>query len=135
MRKKGNRIHSVILIICILVSCLCFEGIKTDDTMRIFVASFSSGQFITSGNEVSNDDVCTLEMLGNAQTGFLALPTAKRGSQLQRKSETMICDADEAPALRSAYKFFSSANVISAVNACIAEILCFIHDKDGKKRI
>jgi hypothetical protein len=135
MRKKGNRIHSVILIICILASCLCFEGIKADDVMRISVASFPSGQFITSGNNVSNDDVCTLEMLGNVQTGFLALPTAKRGSQLQRRSETIVCAPDEAPSLRSAYKSLSSANAVCAANECIAEILCFIHDKDGKKRI
>jgi hypothetical protein len=74
-------------------------------------------------------------MLGNVQTGFLALPTAKRGSQLQRKSETIVCSLAEAPALQSAYKFLGSATAICAVNACVAEILCFIHDKDGKKKI
>jgi hypothetical protein len=37
--------------------------------------------------------------------------------------------------LRAAYKFLSSATAIGAVNACVAEILCFIHDKDGKKKI
>jgi hypothetical protein len=37
--------------------------------------------------------------------------------------------------LRSVYKSLSSANAVCAVNGCIAEILCFIHDKDGKKRI
>jgi hypothetical protein len=35
--------------------------------------------------------------------------------------------------LWTASKFFRSANVFCAVNVCVAEILCFIHDKDGKK--
>jgi hypothetical protein len=134
MRQKGNRIHSIILIICFLASCLCFDGIKAGDVVRLSGATEVSGQFITTGNDIPSDDVCTLEMLGNVQTGFLALPTTKRGSDSQRESDSFVCMPADSQNLLSVYKFLSSANAIIAVNACIAEILCFIHDKDGKKR-
>jgi hypothetical protein len=135
MRQKGNRIYGIILIMCILASCLCFDSIRAVDVMRLSAASEVPHQFILASNDTASEDACTFGMLGNVQNGLLALSTAKRGSDSQRESDSFVCMLADSLNLWTASKFFRSANAFCAVTVCIAEILCFIHDKDGKKKI
>jgi hypothetical protein len=102
----------------------------------LFDATNESSQAITVSYNSSNKDVCTIEMLGNTNTSLLSHQTAPRNSETQRKSESLYFLLCELAFLQLLFKFFTSANSnIYIVNTNVAEIIRFIHEKDGKKRI
>jgi hypothetical protein len=125
------------MIICFIASCICFNDFKTDELVSLFDAAQESGQILTVGYSISNMDVCTVEMLGNTHTSSLAVQqSALRSNEVQRKSETLsflLCNLDSC---QSSLKSFTSAfSSINMESADVAEIIHFIHEKDGKKRI
>jgi hypothetical protein len=125
------------MIICFAVSCICFNNIKTDEFVCLYDAASESGQIFTAAYSISNVDVCTVEMLGNTHTASLSVQqTALRSNEVQRKSATqslLLCDLTP---LQSSFKFFTSAAPNSnAKNADVTEIMHYIHETDGKKKI
>ena len=137
LQRIRNKIYCFILMICFMTSCICFDAVKADDSMYLFDAANESGQVFTAGEHISNEDVCTSEMLGNTHTRLLSHQTAARNhNETQRKSETLIFLLGDLASLQSPFKFFTSASTnIHTTGTDIAEILHFIHAKDGKKRI
>jgi hypothetical protein len=136
LQGKRDKIYCFILIICLIASCLCFDELKTDGSMYLFDATNESSQVITAGYSFSNEDACTLEMLGNIHTSLLSHQATPRNSETQRKSESLYFLLDELAFLHSPFKFFTSANLnIYIADTDVAEIIHFIHEKDGKKRI
>jgi hypothetical protein len=104
--------------------------------MNSFGATNQSSQMMTASDSISNEDVCTVEMLGNAQASLFSHPITSRNSEMQKKSESLFFLLAELSFLLSLCKFFLSANSNLYIrNTDVAEIIHFIHEKDGKKRI
>ncbi|MDD6038475.1 MAG: hypothetical protein PUD20_06745 [bacterium] len=99
-------------------------------------ATNASGQLIATSNCLSNEDVCTVKMLGHTHTRLSHQQTATREKETHRKPGTSYSWSVLSTALQPPFKFFSSAYPnIRTSNADLAEIVHFIHAKDGKKRI
>jgi hypothetical protein len=104
--------------------------------MNSFGATNQSSQMMTASDSISNEDVCTVEMLGNTQASLFSHPITSRNSEMQKKSESLFFLLAELAFLLSLFKFFLSANSNLYIgNTDAAEIIHFIHEKDGKKRI
>lgn len=135
MQCKRHKIYCLILIVCFITSCICFESFKAEGMACLSNAADESDQ-ITTGYSISNEDVCTAEMLGYSHNSLLTQQTAKHNSETQRKSETLFGEIDNSASLQSSFKFFTSVNAnICIDNTDAAEIIIFIHDKDGKKEL
>jgi hypothetical protein len=125
------------MIICFAASCICFNNIKTDEFVRLYDAARESGQILTAGYSISNVDVCTVEMLGNTHTSSLSVQqNALRSNEVQRRLETQSVLLCNLYSCQSPLNSFTSADSnINMENADVAEIMRFIHEKDGKKKI
>ena len=136
LQTKRHKMYCLFLLICLMASFICFDNFKTDDMMCFFGATNESKQIITVAYSISNEDVCTVEMLGHTHNSLLTQQTAKHNCETQRKSETLLERIDNSASLQSLFKFFTSVNAnICILNTDAAEIIIFIHNKDGKKRI
>jgi hypothetical protein len=75
-------------------------------------------------------------MLGNTQPCLLNQRSAVRNVKLHKNAGTRFCRPTDIAALRYSLKFFASAALfIISDNTDVAEIMHFIHNQDGKKRI
>jgi hypothetical protein len=150
LQQKRSKIYCVILTICLVASCLCFDNLKADGLMYSFDAINQSGQIIIAGNNTSdesgqiittsynssNEDMCATEIQGNIHTSLRSNQTTSRNSETQRKSDSQYFLFGGAAYLQSPFKFFTTANSnICIANINIAELIHYIHAKDGKKRI
>jgi hypothetical protein len=109
----------------------------TDGLAYCFGAANNSDSAILSGHGIFNTDVCTTEMLGNAHDALQVEQNTVYNREMQRKLEKRslwFCAFSSLPLFRS--KFFSSANDhTETAETSTAEIIHFIHNKDGKKKI
>jgi hypothetical protein len=136
LQSRRNKTYCFILIICLLTSCVCVGGFQADGQVNSFVATNQSGQMMTATDTISNEDVCTVEMLGNTQTSLFSHQITSRNSETQNKSESLFLLLAAFVFLQSLFRFYTSASSgIYVVTTDVAEIIHFIHDKDGKKKI
>lgn len=136
LQSKRSKLYCFILTICFIASFLCFDAFKADGWVYLSDATNESNQINAVSYSMSNEDVCTAEMLGHTHTRLLRQQTATRDNETQRKSGTSFLWQSALAVLQSPFKFFTSTNLnIRTANANIAEIVHFIHAKDGKKRI
>lgn len=136
MQKKRHKLYCLFLMICLITSFICFDDFKTDSFVYRSNATTESSQLIASGYGLPNEDVCTVKMLGNTHTNLLCQLTAKKAGVVRENSETLLGKLDSSTPLQSLFKVhtFLNANVC-ADNTDVADIIIFIHDTDGKKRI
>ena len=99
-------------------------------------AANETSQIIHTDNDFSNEDICTMEMLGSGHTGFLCCQSARKTSGTHRKSETLFWGLINPESLRIIFNSFISVDAdIFKINTDVAEIIQFIHNKDGKKEL
>lgn len=104
--------------------------------MSFFGTTNSFEHILTEAGSISGEDVCTVEMLGNTLNGLLLGPSSIQNSESQRKSRTLSCLFGVLASLQAYFHFFKSAETdIDTDCASVAEVIHFIHDKDGKKRV
>jgi hypothetical protein len=136
LKGKSRSIISVIVMLYLLVSCICFDDFKTGDLMRPSDVKNESTQILMYGNNSIKEDMCTVEMLGTAQAILLCRQTAIRNSETQRKSESQFGGYIAIAALQVPFKSFISVNTLFFEdNGDLTETIHFIHNKDGKKKI
>lgn len=119
---------------CLFTSNICFDTFKTDDLVCLSSSTCESNKIIASDYSVSNEDVCTVEMLGNTHISLPSQQAAKRNGVTHKKSETLLVGIDNSATSKSQLYFFTSVNAnICPYNTDATETIIFIHNKDGKK--
>lgn len=79
---------------------------------------------------------CTAEMLGTVQTLFLCRQVLSSSSELRKKPELLSWNFIPMAAGRLPIRAFSPETLLLCeADSDSAEILHFIHDKDGKKKL
>jgi hypothetical protein len=133
---KGKRIYSVILIICLIVSSACFDNFNASTLVRSFGVSNEPHPIFTESYCLSSEDVCTDDMLGNTFSNLINLQTVTKNSKTKEKVDTLFILLYAIILLQCPFYFliFANPNLKREVSY-FAEIIRFIHDKDGKKKI
>lgn len=136
MKSRGRSIVSIIVILYLILSGVCFESLGTD----VFACpSDVCGEPVKISKGIfSNikEDACTFDMLGSVQTNFLCQRTVTGNSEQTRKPETLSFALAETVTLCQSSHFFSSVDtLIFPANGELTEIIRFIHNKDGKKEL
>ena len=128
---KQCKLKSIFIILCLLFSFICLEDIKTDNTILPVPSHHDASSELSSNCNIQEEDACTLDMLTRNQTINL-----RNQNQFNKKSYNRTTLSPFADSLCPGYKFYISVNsCIYNVNSVIADILHYIHNKDGKKRI
>lgn len=135
MQTNRRYKYSLLIIICLIASCFCFENIKTDGMVLLSSATKESDQVITEGTYVSDIVLCTVETVGSTHNRLFTKQTERRNSEIHRKYESMLGGIDSSVSLQSLFIFFTSIIAIFCLNSPdVAETILYIHNKDGKKR-
>jgi hypothetical protein len=136
LKAKGRRIIRTIVILYLILSCICFDEIKTESLACSSDAANKLAQSVTQGCNDIKEDVYTVEMSGVAHEILLCRQSVTQNSEQHRKSEllfgTSIAMAEIRLPLKASASFYAS---IFKDNEASTEIIYFIHNKDGKKKI
>jgi hypothetical protein len=135
LQHNRKTISCFLMIFCIVMSCICFDNLKAEDLVRLSGAAAESGQLSPAGCGNVNEDICTTDMLGNTQPYILNQHTVVRNAKMQRKNVTLLWFQPVVALLRCPFKFFAYPALTNKWNTNAAEIIRFIHNEDGKKRI
>jgi hypothetical protein len=131
MRDKSRNIISVVIILYMILSSVCFDDFKAD---ALVYPSDGNESTQISIESCIKEDVCTVEMLGTTQEVLLCQQNVSGNSELHRKSELLYFLSMAAILLL--FKFCIPVNVSTSENVGnLTEIILFIHNKDGKKKI
>lgn len=85
---------------------------------------------------ITDEDACTVEMLSNTHTSVLNQHVMAHNGEKHRKSGTTLLCFDTRLYSGFPLNVFASANTnIYADNLYVADVIHYIHEKDGKKRI
>jgi hypothetical protein len=136
LNGRERKIYSLILMLFLIVSTVCFDNFKTGDLVRLSDTENKSTRISTADYSSFNKDVCTVEMLGTSQTILFSQQTAYRNSELVRRSESLFLSTIDNAAIKLPFKSFAVVNPLNlAENRDTTETIHFIHNKDGKKKI
>ncbi len=136
MKSKRKKIYCFILMIFLTASCICCDDFTADSMMYLSGATNESIQIIQTDDDISNNDVCTVEMLGNVHTSFLCCQSTRKTGGTQRKSEILFWGLINPAYLQITINSFTPLNADNfKTNTDAAEIIQFIHNKDGKKEL
>lgn len=134
MQRTKKKLYCVLLSLCFIASCICSDDFKTDKRMPLSGAINQSDQIISTGCRIPYEKVCTVEASRNTHTALLNQHTILHTTEIHRKSDTPFSLYGDLRSLKSPFQFYSSANPdIYTDNIDAADIIHFIHDKDGKK--
>lgn len=134
MQRRKHKIYCLILAICFIASCICLDNYKADSLMCVSHTMNESSPVINAGYRVSNEDACTSEMMGNIHNSLLTYRSARYNSEEQSRTGTLLGILHCSCAFQKAFCYFTSVTAdISPVSSNAAEIILFIHSKDGKK--
>jgi hypothetical protein len=133
---KGKRIYSVILIMCLIVSSACFDNFRAGTSVRSFGAPNESHPIFTESYCLSGEDVCTEDMLGNTFSNLIHIQTVTKSRETKEKAENLFLLLYALILLQCPFYFLVSANPnLKREGSDFAQIIHFIHNKDGKKKI
>jgi hypothetical protein len=133
---KGKGIVSIILMLYLILSSVCFDDFKTGDLACLSDVKNESAQIVAEGYGSIKEDMCTAEMLGTAQAILLYHQTLTRNSEILRKSELLFLGFMAIAVLQLPFKSFISVNALFFEdNVDLTELIHYIHNKDGKKKI
>jgi hypothetical protein len=136
LKAKGRRIIRTIVTLYLILSCICFDEIKTDSLAYPFDATNKPEQSITQGCSGIKEDVCTVEMSGIAHEILLCRQSVTQNSEQHRKPELLFGASVTMAEIQLPLKSYLSFNASNfKVNEASTEIIRFIHNKDGKKQI
>lgn len=103
--------------------------------MFLSSATNESDEIITESTYVSDVVLCTVETVGNTHNRLFTKQNERRNSEIHRKYESMLGGIVATVSLQSLFIFFTSIIAIFCLNSAdVAEIIFYIHNKDGKKR-
>jgi hypothetical protein len=136
LQFRRKKIYHVIFLIFLITSCVFFDDTKADGLMCLSDAIKDTIPNVTASYNISTEDTCTVEMLGDTYTCLLNQQTVTYHSETQRKTETLFGGLEDYASLQLSFRFFASTNPdIYADNTDVAELMHFIHNKDGKKKL
>lgn len=135
MRGSKKTISCYLFIFYLIVSCVCFDNFRADGFLCLSDSSAQSGQLASIDCGSVNEDICTVDMLDSSQPYLLNQHTAVRSAKSQRKCAVHLWVPPGVTALTHPANFLAYTAFFSDSTANAAEILRFIHNKDGKKRI
>jgi hypothetical protein len=135
LQHSRKTISCFIVVFCIVMSCICFDNFKAESLVRLSGTAAESGQLSSTDSGNVNEDICITDILGNIQPYILNQHTVLRNSKMQWKNITLLCFQPDVTSLRCLFKFFANPALTSKWNTNAAEIIRFIHNEDGKKRI
>jgi hypothetical protein len=136
VQRKYKKIYSAFIIIYFVASTICFGNIKANRSGLDFFATNESNDIFTAGDSILNEDVCTGEMLGNNQISLLNQHNLTSYNENHRKTAAQSFLSNKIIELQYFFNFFSFVNQYAlSDDTDVTQIIYFIHDKDGKKRI
>jgi hypothetical protein len=101
--------------------------------VRPFTSGRESAHILTESRSNIADDVCTSEMLGNAQALFQCGEVSFRDSGQQGKPESLSGFFVAPEALLSLLSVSFVHPLLFREKRSLTEVIRFIHNKDGKK--
>lgn len=134
MRYKTRKLLSIFFILNIILTGICFDNFKTD---HLQTASFSSerpARLQARSMHMPDTAACTAEMLAGSSVTVhqQAISDNKRSKEYTGLLIPVYCPSKECGPLPA---FSMTAGFIpSDQNSNSAVLLCYIHDKDGKKK-
>jgi hypothetical protein len=136
LKAKGRRIIRTIVTVYLILSCICFDEVKTDSLVYPYDATNKQVQSFTEGCSGIKEDVCTVEMSGIAHEILLCRQSVTQNSEQHRKPELLFGASVTMAEIQLPLKSYLSFNASNfKVNEASTEIIRFIHNKDGKKQI
>lgn len=134
--KRLGRPMGLFLLFCILLSSFCLDNTRADSFVYPFFAKGEVEAELVAGNSISNEEVCTQEMLDGNQGNRLIAPNRVRTLSVNRKAENLSNHHLGGAGLSRVPHFYSVEYSTPYFNeADTAEVILYIHQKDGKKRI
>ncbi len=137
MRMKNYRIISLLLVIFVALSGMCFEDTKADSYFAYVSMEDNSFNFISDETEISDTHPCTSEMLGvRNNAGIQRLASQYLNQKRQNRISYNFLFLDIFSLSERIKKFFISSEATQVYNQCQEELVAnYIHKSDGKKRI
>jgi hypothetical protein len=123
----------VIAVWYLILFCICFDGVRTDTFVRPFTFGRESAHILTEYLSGISNDVCTSEMLGNAQALFQCGEVSFREGGQQGKPEALSGFFEAFEALLSLLSVSFVQPLLFREKRSLTEVIRFIHNKDGKK--
>lgn len=135
MIRKKQQFISVVLIICIILTGICFDNIEMD-CFDAFKNNTTSSPNVWADDECVLDiDACTAEMLGTRNT-VLSQQVAFKSLNNIKYSRLLYSLFVGNSYVQNLSSFNATSKLVSLRSETnFAVILSFIHDKDGKKDI
>ena len=126
----------MLLIISLIASSVCFDDIKADNRMPFSGVANEACHIFAADCNITDEDACTVEMISNTHTSVLNQHLAAHNGEKHRKSGTLHSCPDTGVYSVFSLNVFTSANTnIYADNLYVADVIHYIHEIDGKKRI
>lgn len=142
MHKIQRKYNCIFIILCLIMTCISLDNIRINNMSSINDTVYpASSTCISSSCSITDEDACTLDMLSssyinqlnqNNQTSLLRNNSQRK----QDKSGSGFSLHYNAKTLPSPLYFYTSVchfNLSDISN--VTDILQYIHDKDGKKKI
>jgi len=133
--RTVRKIYNIFFAICLIITGACFNQVESG----AFVVPEYLGEIpycaIETDTTVTSEDVCTVEMLGNQNSSLLSRQVLTKCFDKIRKSEEKNILFINSACLQSSFHicFSAETNILASENE-IAEVIQFIHNKDGKKK-
>lgn len=135
MRKTKRYAISLIIVLSMLISGMCFDNSKADSFLECTSLEMPAASISSCSADAADSAICTTEMLGIHNISYVR-PVTNRNIGLRkdiRASFELLC-AKAQSHLNS--NFLMTAGIMQFPKLCFQAVVSnYIHNTDGKKRM